>query len=190
LDEGKISTNIEANVLYHRAMGIMRDDDYQKLREAYTNFLEATRLDPNFAKPYAALFEMHVREQFAGMSQGQQEDQLRKLRAKLVELAPASSATHLARACVQYMDWQFDEAKKSWEKAILLNPNNEFAHTSYGFALTRWGDSRNGLEQLSLAAAMEPTKGQIQQSLGDLYYLRRDYAQAIDQYRKGLRFTP
>src|SRR5213079_611223 len=99
LDEGKISTNAEANVLYHRAMGIMRGDDYQKLGEAYTNFVEATRLDPNFAKAYVALFEMHVRQTFFGMPPGEP-DQMRKLGAKLEELAPSSSATHVARACM------------------------------------------------------------------------------------------
>ena len=189
LDEGPPSTNSEANVLYHHAMGIMRGDDYWKLGEAYTSFVEATRLDPNFAKPYAALFEMHVRESFVGMPPSTP-DQMRKLSAKLMELAPSLSATHVARACVQYMDWQFDEAKKSWEKAVLLNPNNEFAHTSYGFALTRWGDSSNAFKQLSKAVDLEPSKAKAQEILGDPYYLTREYTQARDHYWKGLRFTP
>jgi serine/threonine protein kinase len=189
LDEGKVSTNSEANVLYHRAMGVMREDNYQKLGEAYTNFIEATRLDPNFAKAYAALVEMYVRERFVGMPPNQG-DRLRKLSAKLEALAPASSATYVARACVQYMDWQFDEAKKSWEKAIVKNPNNEFAHTSYGFALTRWGDSTNALKQLSMADDLEPSKGVIQLILGEVYYLKREYPSAFAQYKKGLRFTP
>src|SRR5439155_23285444 len=38
------STNNEANMLYNHAIGITRGDDYQKLGEAYTNFVEATRL--------------------------------------------------------------------------------------------------------------------------------------------------
>jgi tetratricopeptide (TPR) repeat protein len=189
LDEGKVSTNSEANVLYHRAIEIIRGDDYQKLGEAYTNFVDATRLDPNFAKPYAALFEMHVREDFVGMPAATP-DRMRKLSAKLLELDPSLSATHVARACVQYMDWQFDEAKKSWEKAILLNPNNEFAHTSYGFALTRWGDSSNALKHLSIAVALAPSKAKAQEILGDPYFLKREYTTAIDHYRKGLRFTP
>jgi len=189
LDEGKVSTNIEANVLYHRAMGIMRGDDYRKLGEAYTNFIEATRLDPNFAKAYAALFEMHVREDFVGMPPSTP-DQMRKLSAKLGQLAPSLSATYVARACVQYMDWQFDEAKKSWEKAILLNPNDEFAHTSYGVALSRWGDSSSALKQLSIAVDLEPSKAKVQEILGDPYYLKREYTNAITHYRNGLRFTP
>jgi serine/threonine protein kinase len=190
LDEGKISTNGEANVLYARAMAIMRGDDDQKLGEACTNLVEATVLDPNFAKAYAALFEIYVRD--VGLPRSQQDDKLRKFKAKLEELDPSlsMSATHLVRAFVQYMDWQFDEAKKSWEKAILLNWNNEFAHTSYGFALTRWGDSSNGLYQLSIAAELEPAKGQIQQVLGDPYYLRRDYTKALEYYLKASRFRP
>ena len=79
------------------------------------------------------------------------------------------------------MDWQFDEAKKSWEKAILLNPNNEFAHTTYGCVLTRWGDWSNALEQLWKAVALEPSKAKVQEILGDPYYLKRDYTNAIAQ---------
>src|SRR5262245_20931721 len=52
VDEGPRSTNGEANALYANAMLIMRADDQKRMGEAYTNFLEATRLDPTFAKPY------------------------------------------------------------------------------------------------------------------------------------------
>ena len=176
-------------MLYNHAIGITRGDDYQKLGEAYTNFVEATRLDPNFAKAYAALFEMHVRQTFFGMPPGEP-DQIRKLGAKLEELAPSSSATHVARACMQYMDWQWDEARKSWEEAIRLNPRNEFAHTSYGCTLDKFGDSSNALKHLKAAADLEPGKAKIREFLGDPYYLRREYTNAIAQYKEGLRFTP
>ena len=100
---------------------------------------------------------MHVRQYFFGMPPGTP-DQMRKLGAKLEELAPSSSATHVARACMQYMDWQFDEAKKSWEEAIRLNPRNEFAHPSYGCTLDKFGDSSNALKHLKAAADLEPGK--------------------------------
>ena len=45
IDEGPPSTNELANDLYARAMLLMRADDSQKLGEAYTNFVGATRLD-------------------------------------------------------------------------------------------------------------------------------------------------
>jgi len=59
---------------------------------------------------------------------------------------------------MQYMDWQFDEAKKSWEEAIRLNPRNEFAHPSYGCTLDKFGDSSNALKHLKAAADLEPGK--------------------------------
>jgi serine/threonine protein kinase len=189
LDEGPPSTNAEANSLYAHSRHILRADDYEKLGEAYTNFVEATRLDPNFAEAYAALFEMHCRENYPGMPPSTPE-QLRTLTAKLEKLAPSLAATYVARAHLHYIDWEFDEAKKSCDKAIQLNPNYEFAHTFYGFMLTQLGDWEKGRKQLLEAARLEPSKAVIQHLLGHPYYVRRDYTNAIAQYRNALKFKP
>jgi len=187
VDEGPRSTNETANALCAHAMLLMRADDNSKMGESYTNLVEAIRLDPNFAKPYVALFEMQIREDFVGMPGGRLEE-MRKLAAKLKELAPNLAATHTAVSFLQWADWRFDEALKSCEKAISVNPNYEFTHTHYGFLLTKLGQLEKGREQLLEAEKLEPSKAVIQVLLGHNYYVQRDYTKAMEQYRKAIRF--
>ena len=189
IDEGPPSTNELANDLYARAMLLMRADDSQKLGEAYTNFVVATRLDPNFANAHAALFEMHFRENFSGMPPTTHEG-LRELTAKLVELAPSMAATHVAVSCMQYFDWKYDDAKKSCEEAIRVNPNYEFAHTHYGVILILMGDLKEGRKQLREAETLERSKAVVRSRVGCGYYAQRDYTHAIEQFRRALISKP
>ena len=189
MDEGPLSTNELANELYARAMLLMRADDSQKLGEVYTNFVEATRLDPNFASAHAALFEMHFRENFSGMPPTTHEG-LHELTEKLVQLAPSMAATHVAVSCMQYFDWKYAEAKKSCAEAIRVNPNYEFAHTHYGWILILMGDWKEGRKQLMEADNLERSKAVVRNLVGCAYYAQRDYTNAIEQFRHALRTKP
>jgi serine/threonine protein kinase/Tfp pilus assembly protein PilF len=189
IDEGPPSTNDLANDLYARAMLLMRADDSEKLGEAYTNFVQTTRLDPNFANAHAALFEMHFRENFSGMPPTTHEG-LQELTKKLVELAPTLAATHVAVSCMQFFDWKYAEAKKSCEEAIRVNPHYEFAHTHYGWILILMGDLEEGRKQLWEAANLERSKAVVRNLVGCVYYAKRDYTHAIEQFRRSLISKP
>jgi tetratricopeptide (TPR) repeat protein len=187
LDEWRRSTNAEANALYANALLLMRADDQNRMGEAYTNFVQATQLDSTFAAPCVALFEMQIREQFPGMP-GNKLARMRELADKLKALAPHQAATENAQSFVQWADGHYFEALRCSQRAITANPAYELAHTHYGFILTLMGRVDEGAAELRRAEAIAPSKAVIQNLLGHQYFARRRYAEALEQYRKSLRF--
>src|SRR5262245_57329850 len=130
--DGPPSTNSDASILCERAMRIIRGDNYAAFAEAYTNFSEAIRLDPAFARAYAGLMELRDRESVPGLGPMKPEE-LRKIVRKLKDLAPNIAATHCAQSMLSYRDLDFLQARTSALKAMQADPNYEYGHTWYGW---------------------------------------------------------
>jgi tetratricopeptide (TPR) repeat protein len=181
------STNLDAAAYYDNAIKVIGADNQKGMADAYTNLLEAIRLDPTFVSAYVALFEMTIREQFPGKPTNQLA-QIRELARKLEGLEPELAATQTAQSFVQWADGHYEEALRYCEKATAAEPSYELAHTHYGFLLTILGRIEEGRRQVELAEAVAPSKAVIKTVLGHTYYVRRQYDKAIEQYTKALRF--
>jgi serine/threonine protein kinase/predicted Zn-dependent protease len=181
------STNLDAAACYDIAMKFIGADEQNRMADAYTNLLEAIRLEPTFVSAYVALFEMTIREQFPGKPTNQLA-QVRELATKLKGLAPELAATQTAQSIVQWADGHYEAALSFCRKAIAADASYELAHTHYGFLLTILGRIDEGRRQVELAELLAPSKAVIKTVLGHTYYVRRQYDKAIEQYTKALNF--
>jgi serine/threonine protein kinase len=109
--DGPDSTNLEANALCDKGMYILRGDDFMQIASAYTNFIRAIALDPNFARPYVGLLEIHVRESAPGVPERATAEVMRGIAHHLERLAPQLAATYVAQAVVNWSDWNYPEAE-------------------------------------------------------------------------------
>jgi tetratricopeptide (TPR) repeat protein len=163
-------------------MLLMRGES-QQLGEVYTKLTNATQLDPNFAKAYAALFEFGVRERV-----NTTHEELRQLADKLWELDREMAATHVARSFMEFFDWHYDEAVKECKKAIELNSHYEFAYSHLGMMLTLSGNPNEAQEHLLKALQLEDSKAVIYGMLGCVEFERRNFANAISKNKQALSF--
>lgn len=185
--DGAPSKVSDANALCEKAMLIMRGDNYEAFPEAYANFNRAIELDPKFARAYAGLLELRLRESVPGMGP-MERPELLGIAGKLQELAPNMAAAHCAQSALSFRDFDFLRATESALTAIKADPNYELAHTHYGFVLLALGRPSEAREQFEISRSLNAAKGTIYCGLGHAFFARRDYANALVQYRKATEF--
>jgi serine/threonine protein kinase len=187
--DGPDSTNLEANALCDKGMYILRGDDFMRISEAYTNFNRAIAHDPNFARPYVGLLEIQIRESAPGVPASTQEV-MREIARHLEQLAPDLAATYVAKSINDWSDWNYPESERCISRAIKANPNYELAHTIYGWLLLCYGRPEEAYKQVQISQALAPSKAVIYRAFGNVYYVERDYTNAIIWYRKTLEWEP
>jgi serine/threonine-protein kinase len=103
-------------------------------------------------------------------------------------LAEAHASMALARSI--YL-WEWDEAIKSYRRAIELNPGYATAHHWFGSdCLAALGRLEEAKEHLTLAQQLDPLSLITRCSLGSVYIAQREYDCAIDCFRRALDLEP
>jgi len=93
---------------------------------------------------------------------------------------------------------QADEAAALLRRAVELRPESWYAHYHLGLARIELGDLHGAVASLRSAMQVDPQVPSIVQhqlaavhlSLGDGHVDRREFALAIDQYSRGIEFSP
>ena len=170
-------------------MYILRGDNFMQIAEAYTNFNRAIALDPNFARPYVGLLEINVRESSPG-EPVRTVEVMRGITRHLERLAPDLAATYVAEGVVNWSDWNFREAERCMLKAIKANPNYELAHTFYSWLLCCYGRPDEAYKQVQISQSLAPSKAVVYRMFGNVYYVKRDYTNAIRWFRKTFEWEP
>jgi serine/threonine protein kinase/Tfp pilus assembly protein PilF len=189
--DGSDSTNMEANAYCDKGLLILRGDNYTEVGEAYADFTNAIRLDPNYARPYVGLLELQVREDVGTTNVPNATiDDMRLIARHLEQLAPNLPATHIAQAVVNHSDLKFAEAEHCMQEAIKADPNYEFAHTYYSWLLDCYGRPGEALAQLEISRKIAPSKVIVLRCFGNSYYVARDFTNAIAWYKKTIAWEP
>jgi serine/threonine protein kinase len=187
--DGPDSTNLEANAFCDKALYALRGDSYDEFKAAYTNFNEAIRLDPNFARPYVGLFELQLREVVPGLPVTTPEV-LRSLARHLEQLAPDLAATYCAQSAVAWSDWKYPEAERRALQAIRADPGYELGHTWYAYLLICFGRPEEAERQVGMSQKAAPSKATTYQFVGNVYWSKRDYTNAIAWYKTAIKWEP
>ena len=84
-------------------------------------------------------------------------------RARDLEPDKASVRETLARA--YYRSGRFEAARAEFERAVEIEPVNDYAHFGLGLCLTRVGDELGARRHLKLAVAMRPDHADYRNAL-------------------------
>jgi tetratricopeptide (TPR) repeat protein len=187
--DGLPSTNLEAAALSDRGMKILRGSISEELPIAWTNFHKAIDLDPNFVQPYVGLVEMNFREHFPGKPAATRET-WEDLANHLDRLAPRLAATHCAKSVLARFSWNQVEAEREALEAIKANPKYELGHTMHGWLLLCFGRTDEIFEELKKTQAISPSHVIVYWGMGNFYWAKRDFTNAMVWFRKALEWDP
>ena len=181
--DGPPSTNMEANAICVKALGLLRADAIDKFPQVYANLHRAADLDTNFAKPYIGLLELRLRQYDPGPGKAPP-DEIGIITERLSKLAPRHSATLCAQAITNWSHGDFSRAEECALDAIEAGPNYELAHTFYAWMLTMWGRPKEARPLLEKSLALRSGKALIYGCMGQTYHVERDYQKAIAWQRQ------
>ncbi|MBM3736004.1 MAG: hypothetical protein FJW39_09485 [Acidobacteria bacterium] len=187
------SPDAEAYQLYVRGRHAWNRRTEAGFRKAVIFFERAVAIDPNFALAHAGLSDCHsLLCDFGFEPPATSIAAARAAAARALELDPTLAEAHCSSAFVFSMsDWDWEQAERSYRRAIELRPSYPTAHHWLGCDLLalqkRWDEAGREME---VAIALDPLEPALIESMNYLFLLSRRYSLAEERYHDLLKERP
>lgn len=110
---------------------------------------------------------------------------------KAALLDPGLPEAHTALAEISlYYDWDWEAARASFERAIELNPSQDWAHAHYGWYFQLIGDAPRAIEEMGKAQEIGPLMPLWPAWLAWLYWGESQLDEALAAAQKSLELEP
>jgi TolB-like protein len=157
----------------------------EDLKIAVSAYTEAIRLDPNYARAFAA--------RAAALQVYGSESETREAVAdalKAISLAPELGEAHLALADAYASGLDFSRANEEYERALALAPGNAQVLQGYSDFAVAMGHFDVGLAAARRAVQLDPLNRTSHYTLGSALRHARRYKEAIESTRNALALDP
>jgi adenylate cyclase len=188
----KPTENLEAYDYVLRARPALLRPNRANNAEARVQLRRALELDPNYATAYAALAETYHIATAMGWAQSPSAflDRAEELATKSLALDDSEVRARIILGRVHIFHQRYEQAKQEIDRALASNPNDAHALAGRGNILMWSGQTDAAIEALELAQRIDPELNAIDRNALSLaYYLKRQYAAAIEQAQLNLRKT-
>jgi serine/threonine-protein kinase len=192
----RYTENTEAYQLYLKGRYCWNKRRQPEIEKGIEYFHRAVEADPNYALAYAGVADSHIILGFYGLlAPGEAMPKAKAAAEKALEIDDTLAEAHVSMAYVKgAYDWDWAGAERLFKRAIELNKNYATAHHWYGEYLAEMGRFDEAQEEIKQAHALDPLSLIINEAVGWIFYLSRQYDQAIKQYLRTLeldqKFVP
>lgn len=169
----------EAVEAYLRAREILRPPaSGRSLADGEALLRQALETDPGFTPAWVQLAQLHrsrlpVREHVP---------QAKAALERALALDDASPTAHNALAHVRfYYDWDFDQARKEWQRALQENPAYAEAHHGYAAWFSVHGRHAEALAEVERALELDPLSPAVASDVGWYSYFARRPEEAVER---------
>ncbi len=164
--------------------------DRNAIQKASEYFNLATKLDPDWADPYAGLAEVEAyRYQMRIISRSDALPKMYKNLNKALELDPNSAEAHHAKAIIAvWTEWNWKKGEEAFKKSLELNPSNAMGRVFYGHLLNILLRRDEALVQADLALKLDPYKPRVRSLCG--WTVGKDPHSVIQYLEKTLSIEP
>jgi len=184
--------NTEAHHLYLMGRYLWNRRTGENLKKALAYFEQAAEKDPHYALAYSGMADSCtlIPVYSAGTPQ-EYNPRARAAAQKAVELDDSLAEAHTSLAYVFFVDFEYAQSAKEYERAISLNPNYAMAHHWFGSGpLNALGRFDQAIAEGKRALELDPASPIISASLGAIYKNARRYDEAIAQLRDTVEMHP
>lgn len=179
--------NMEAYNYYLKSSHFWKKWTPLDIRKSLEYLEQAIQLDEKFAQAFSALSGCYVYlGAFGQMPTSIAYPKAKEYAQRALQLDDALPASHLSIAMVDFFDWNWDAAYKSFIKTLELNPNSAEAHQYFSYYLLAFGNIKKAVTESEKALEIDPLSLPINASLADTYAHCGFFEQAKDQYLKTL----
>jgi TolB-like protein/predicted Zn-dependent protease len=154
---------------------------------------EAIALDPGYAMAHLRLSATHLMDLMYGSSESPK--QSLRLAEELVQKALALDANlaeaHAFLGRIYLTKRQYEKAIAEGERAVVLQPNSDFAHAALAFTLRNAGRHEEAIALLRKAIRLNPfPRPWYLFSLGYAHFVLGQYKEAAAEFGKALQRAP
>jgi eukaryotic-like serine/threonine-protein kinase len=183
-DHRRYQTNLQAYQLYLRARAVSAGDTPERGIEAAVKlFKEVIEIDPKFAPAYAGLAGVYTAMAW-NVGVPATWGELRPAALKALELDPDLAEAQVAMGLVYTQDRDWDNAVKSFDRALKLNPNLTQIHSAYADTLVLMGQPERARQLLEQAVVMDPLSLTVRRDLGHAQFLNGRFDDATATFRR------
>ncbi|MBI5021445.1 MAG: protein kinase [Ignavibacteriales bacterium] len=184
--------NTEAYHLYLKGRFYWNKRRAEDVEKAMTYFQQAIDKDSNYALAYAGLAAAYlIYPDLAGRPRKEYVPTARILAIKAIKLDGTLAEPHAVLGTIKRdFEWDWEGAKKEYERAIELDPNYPTAHQWYGLWFLAQGRFDEALTEMQRALSLDPLSLIINSNLGYIYECSGRYESAIDQFKKTIDLDP
>lgn len=185
------TVSLEAYNLYLKSAHFWKRWTPLDVRKSLDYLEQAIKIDENFAQAYSALSGCYVfLSAFGQMPSSIAFPKAEQYALKALELDASLPDSHLSLAMVNFFNWKWDEAYKSFTKSLELNPNNATTHQYFSYYMLAIGNTKKAVAESEKALDIDPLSIPINASLADTYFNSGMLDQAKQQYLKTLELDP
>jgi tetratricopeptide (TPR) repeat protein len=187
----RYTENNEAYQLYLRGRFQLNKRTPDEMKNAVKYFEQAISKDPVFALAYAGLADAYdILGDYSYLPPNEALPKAKSAALKALEIDDTLAEAHTALAHVRMYDLDWLDAESEFKRAIQLNPNYSTARQWYANCLMALGRKAEALAQIKQALKVDSLSLNINEAVGYLLYLARDYTGAIEQHQKTLELNP
>jgi DNA-binding winged helix-turn-helix (wHTH) protein/TolB-like protein len=185
------TSNQEAYEAYLQGRYFSTKRTFEGLTKGIEFFKKAIELDPNFAEAYAGLADTEYLFYDSNFIVDKKQIENSKYNLqKALSIKPTLADAFLTIGSIQMnVDWDWENAEKSYKKAIESMPNNSTARLRYGALLLRLTRFDEAQIQATKAIELDPLSLQGNILLGTISLCKKDYEAANMQYKKVLEIN-
>jgi len=180
------TTNEEAYWLYLQGRNLTYSPSAENARKGIEYFEQAIRLDPNFARAYAAMAHAYIAS--AMLRYGSPREEFEKAKQAVTKALELDNnfgeGFAVAGQLKFYYEWNYPAAEKDLLRALELEPNSDLAHKEYATFLAARGRFNEAVAEINTALEIDPNSLIIQGYRGRILFLARRYDEAILQFKQ------
>jgi len=189
----RYTTSVEAYDLFLRGQSFYTQSTKEGNAQARELFLRAIRLDPKFARAYAALALTRNEDARYGWSNDPEASMQRALdlARHAVELDNSIPQTWWVLGNLYINDRQFDLGVAAAERALALDPNSADAYVNLAFGRVYQGRPQDAIPIVLKAMKLNPRyPTQYPSILGRAHYHLKQYSEAVQILRQVMDMNP
>ena len=175
--------NPEAYAAYIRGRYLWRKRGPDDLKRSLTFFEKAIKIDPDYASAHSGLADCYqLFAEYRIMPTAEAFAKARNAARKALGLDESLAEAHTSLAYIlAFYDWNWEEAEKSFKRAIELKPNYATAHQWYAEYLIVVGRFDEAKSAIFKAEELDPLSPVIGTDIATLYHTTKQPAKTVEK---------
>ncbi len=158
-----------------------------ELKKALNFYQKASEKDPDYTLPYSAMAEVY--QSLANFNIERDENNRKAIEAaeKAISLDPNSAEAYTALGRVKiYIEWNFAEGEKAYQRAVELKPREAGIRHDYAFYYSMHGRHEEAVREMRTALELDPVSVYINNDFVRILLNAGKIDEALEQAKKAV----